>query len=75
MRSWTWHSLSEQEAAYLTLLFAPDRAGSADGTVEQILAASENFAADLGKRLRKRVYEDVVPTAGGRGRRTDGRAD
>ena len=53
--------LSEQEAAYLTLLFAPT-ALERGGTVEQILASSENFAADLGKRLRKRVYEDVVPT-------------
>jgi hypothetical protein len=53
--------LSEQEAAYLTLLFAPT-ALERGGTVEQILASSENFAADLGQRLRKRVYEDVVPT-------------
>jgi hypothetical protein len=53
--------LPEQEAAYLTLLFAPT-ALERGGTVEQILASSENFAADLGQRLRKRVYEDVVPT-------------
>lgn len=53
--------LSEREAAYLTLLFGPT-ALEHGGTVEQILASSENFAADLGKRLRKRVYEDVVPT-------------
>jgi hypothetical protein len=53
--------LSGQEAAYLTLLFAP-AALARGGTVEQILSSSENFAADLGKRLRTRVYEDVVPT-------------
>ena len=52
--------LSEEEAAYLTLLFAPS-ALNPGGTADQILATSENFAADLGKRLRKRVYEDVVP--------------
>jgi hypothetical protein len=53
--------LSSQESAYLTLLFAP-AALVRGGTVDQILASSENFAADLGKRLRTRVYEDVVPT-------------
>jgi hypothetical protein len=52
--------LSEEEAAYLTLLFAPS-ALTPEGTTAQILAASENFAADLGKRLRKRIYDDVVP--------------
>lgn len=52
--------LSAQEASYLTLLFAP-AALERGGTVEQILASSENFAADLGRRLRTRVYEDVVP--------------
>ncbi|MGW9642436.1 Eco57I restriction-modification methylase domain-containing protein [Streptomyces albidoflavus] len=52
--------LSDEEAAYLTLLFGPE-ALAPGGTVEQILAASENFAADLGKRLRERIYEDVVP--------------
>ena len=40
--------LSEEEAAYLTLLFAPS-ALDPGGTVGQILAASENFAVDLGQ--------------------------
>lgn len=67
--------LSSQEAAYLTLLFSP-AALVRNGTVEQILASSENFAADLGKRLRTRVYEDVVPRlalaiAGRMGARTE----
>jgi hypothetical protein len=53
--------LSGAEAGYLTLLFSP-QALARGGSVEQILASSENFAADLGKRLRTRVYEDVVPT-------------
>lgn len=52
--------LPKEEAAYLTLLFAPG-ALERGGTVGEILASSENFAADLGKRLRTRVYEDVVP--------------
>ena len=74
MRSSIWHCCREQEAAYLTLLFSPT-ALARGGTVEQILASSENFAADLGQRLRTRVYEDVVPDPGRRGRRADGRAD
>ncbi|MEU3281447.1 Eco57I restriction-modification methylase domain-containing protein [Streptomyces antibioticus] len=52
--------LSDEEAAYLILLFGPE-ALAPGGSVEQILAASQNFAADLGKRLRERIYEDVVP--------------
>ena len=52
--------LGEDEAAYLTLLFGPS-ALTPGGSAEQILAASENFAADLGKRLRERIYGDVVP--------------
>ena len=52
--------LSEDEAAYLTLLFAPS-ALDPGGTAGQILAASENFAVGLGERLRERIYEDVVP--------------
>jgi hypothetical protein len=52
--------LSEQEAAYLALFFSP-AALVRGGTVEQILESSGNFAANLGKRLRTRVYEDVVP--------------
>ncbi len=52
--------LSEEEAAYLTLLFAPS-ALDPDGTAGQILVASENFAVGLGERLRERIYDDVVP--------------
>ena len=52
--------LSEEEAAYLTLLFAPS-ALDPGGTAGQILAASENFAVGLGERLRDRIYDDVVP--------------
>jgi hypothetical protein len=52
--------LAEQEAGYLTLLFAP-AALAPGGTATQILRASENFAADLGRRLRDRIYRNVVP--------------
>ncbi|MER7209965.1 hypothetical protein ABT340_23150 [Streptosporangium sp. NPDC000239] len=52
--------LSESDAAYLHLLFSPE-ALAPEGTVTEILRASSNFAADLGGRLRERVYRDVVP--------------
>ncbi|WP_030925725.1 Eco57I restriction-modification methylase domain-containing protein [Streptosporangium amethystogenes] len=52
--------LSEDDAAYLHLLFSPG-ALAPEGTVVEILRASSNFAADLGGRLRERVYNDVVP--------------
>lgn len=52
--------LSDEDGAYLPLLFSPD-ALAPGGSVEQILAASADFAADLGKRLRERVYEEVIP--------------
>ncbi len=53
--------LPERAAGYLTLLFGPE-ALAAGGTFEDILARSADFAADLGKRLRERVYFDVVPS-------------
>lgn len=52
--------LADEDAAYLSLLFSPDALASG-GSVEQILATSRDFAADLGKRLRERIYDDVVP--------------
>lgn len=52
--------LSDEDGAYLPLLFSPD-ALAPGGSVEQILAASANFAADLGSRLRERVYGEVIP--------------
>lgn len=53
-------ALSEDDAAYLHLLFSAE-ALAPEGAVAQILEASLNFAADLGSRLRERVYRDVVP--------------
>jgi len=52
--------LSEDEAAYLWLLFSAD-ALREGGTFRQILERSEDYAADLGSRLRDRVYREVVP--------------
>lgn len=52
--------LGGDEAAYLPLLFSAE-ALTEGGTVAQILSASEDHAAGLGKRLRERVYRDVVP--------------
>lgn len=52
--------LSEDDAAYLPLLFSSVALASG-GSVTAILAASADHAAALGKRLRDRVYVDVVP--------------
>ncbi|NUL03316.1 hypothetical protein HRW07_08690 [Streptomyces lunaelactis] len=51
---------ADDTAGYLPLLFGPS-ALAAGGSVDQILAASTNFAADLGTRLRDRIYREVVP--------------
>lgn len=52
--------LSEERSAFLWLLFSSEALSDA-GTVDEILAASERFAHDLGSRLRERVYNEVVP--------------
>lgn len=52
--------LPPDEAPYLWLLFSADALGR-DGSFEQILKRSEDYAAKLGGRLRERVYRDVVP--------------
>lgn len=48
------------EAGYLWLLFSAS-ALSAGGSVEEILEQSRRFAAELGERLRERVYQDAIP--------------
>ncbi len=53
--------LPEDRSAFLWLLFSSD-ALTDGGTVDEILAASERFANDLGSRLRERVYNEVVPS-------------
>lgn len=52
--------LRDDQAAYLSLLFSPD-ALAEGGTLEQILESSKKYAANLGSRLRERIYDDVVP--------------
>jgi len=52
--------LREEDAGYLPLLFGAE-ALAPGGTFEEVLDRSRNFAADLGGRLRERVYEHVVP--------------
>lgn len=52
--------LDERHAGYLCLLYSAD-ALTDGGSFAQILATSEEYAADLSTRLRERVYQDVVP--------------
>jgi len=52
--------LPEDKAGYLPLLFGA-AALLPEGTFETMLERSKNFASELSKRLRQRVYEDVVP--------------
>jgi hypothetical protein len=52
--------LPADRAGYLPLLFGAD-ALRTGGTFDEILEASRDYAADLGGRLRERVYNEVVP--------------
>lgn len=52
--------LPAEAAGYLWLLFSAD-ALSEQGTFQEILERSEDYAADLGSRLRERVYREVIP--------------
>ncbi|HEY4934779.1 MAG TPA: hypothetical protein VII23_24695 [Terriglobales bacterium] len=52
--------LPEDQASYLWLLFSA-AALRKNGTVHQILETSARYAADLGSRLRDRIYNEVVP--------------
>ena len=53
--------LPERAAGYLWLLLSAS-ALSESGSVAEILSRSEDYAADLGSRLRERVYREVVPS-------------
>lgn len=53
--------LPDDSAEYLGLLFGPPALADG-GTFEQILDASADHAAELGRRLRERVYFHAVPT-------------
>lgn len=52
--------LPDDKAAYLWLLFSGD-ALSKEGTFDEILERSNDYAAGLGGRLRERIYDEVVP--------------
>ena len=52
--------LDEEFVALLTLVFSAD-ALEVGGSADEILAGSARYAADLGSRLRDRVYLGVVP--------------
>jgi len=52
--------LPADSAAYLWLLFSGD-ALAKGGSFGEILSTSSDYAADLGERLRERVYGAVVP--------------
>ena len=53
-------TIDEEKAGILSLIFSAE-ALSENGTAEELLKNSHKFASDLGKRLRERVYESVVP--------------
>ena len=52
--------LSPTQAGYLWLIFS-SIATKSGGTLQDILEASGRFRSALGKRLRERVYDDVIP--------------
>jgi len=52
--------LPGESAGYLPLLFGAE-ALLPEGSFEEILERSKNYASDLSKRLRERIYTDVVP--------------
>jgi hypothetical protein len=52
--------LGDAQAGYLWLLFSAG-ALREEGTLDAIMERSRDYAADLGGRLRDRIYEDVVP--------------
>ncbi|WP_331232220.1 Eco57I restriction-modification methylase domain-containing protein [Natronorarus salvus] len=52
--------LTEDDAGYLWLLFSAEALRDG-GTLDQIMGCSKDYAASLGKRLRERIYDEVVP--------------
>lgn len=52
--------VDQEFAGLLPLIFSAD-ALEKDGSADEILKGSGKYAADLGSRLRDRVYEGVVP--------------
>jgi len=52
--------LADEKAAYLWLLFSANALRD-DGSLHEIMEDSKEYAADLGGRLRNRIYDDVIP--------------
>ncbi|EJN59702.1 hypothetical protein HSB1_18600 [Halogranum salarium B-1] len=52
--------LADDKAAYLWLLFSANALRD-EGTLHDIMERSKDYAADLGARLRERIYDDVIP--------------
>jgi hypothetical protein len=52
--------LADDKAGYLWLLFSSNALRD-EGTLHDIMERSKDYAADLGARLRERIYDDVVP--------------
>ena len=52
--------LAREDAGYLWFIFSAD-ALRKNGSVSELLANSEQYAADLGARLRERIYSEVIP--------------
>ncbi len=52
--------LRSNDAGYLWLLFSGE-ALTRGGTLERALYGSKDYSANLGRRLRERIYEDVLP--------------
>ncbi len=52
--------LSDAHLPYLWLLFSAE-ALSAEGSLGDILESSQRFAGELARRLRERIYEEVMP--------------
>ena len=52
--------LSNEQYPYLWMLYSAE-ALAPEGSLYQILNNSRRFAGDLAKRLRERIYDDIVP--------------
>lgn len=53
-------TIDSEYAALLPLIFSAD-ALAAEGTADELLRDSSRYATELGKRLRERIYDEIVP--------------
>lgn len=53
-------TVDSEYAALLPLIFSAG-ALAADGTADELLRDSARYASELGKRLRERIYDEIVP--------------